>query len=83
MGCYDSVRFRCPNCNQRFLEQSKAGKCNLKDYDSQAVPLRIAAALNGERVFCPHCETEFVMQSELLAQVAIYLVRADEDTDDD
>lgn len=83
MGCYDSVRFRCPNCNERFEEQSKAGKCNLVDYDSQSVPLRIAAALNGDRVFCPHCSTEFEMRSRTPTRVKVYLERVDEDNDDD
>lgn len=83
MGCYDSVRFRCPNCNERFLEHSKAGKCNLKDYDSQAVPLRIAADLDGVRVTCPHCSTEFVMQSRMPTRVEVYLARVDEDSDDE
>lgn len=83
MGCYDSVGFRCPNCNERFEEQSKAGNCIQNHYGSHAVPLRIAAALNGERVFCPHCETEFVMQSRTPTRVEVYLARVDEDNDDE
>lgn len=74
MGCYDSVRFRCPSCSQRFVQQSKAGDCRLADYDSQQVPLTIAADLDGDEVFCPHCNAGFRAVADSPTTVSVYLM---------
>ena len=78
MGCYDSIRFKCPVCAKHFLEQSKAGECSISEYDSEAVPLAIAASVHGERVFCPDCQTEFLMQTIAPTRVEVYLLPIDE-----
>lgn len=55
MGCYDSVWFKCPGCGARVEAQSKAGECNMEDIEHTAVPVQIAADLNGQEVCCPNC----------------------------
>lgn len=82
MGCYDTVRFRCLRCNQRFTEQTKAGNCTLTDFDSQDVPLAIAASLVGESVFCPHCSAEFKMASQAPTRTEVYLTYPNGDEDE-
>ena len=50
---FDTVWFDCPKCGQRTVDaQSKAGECVLADIDGSAVPLAIAADIEGQTVYC-------------------------------
>jgi len=55
MGCYDTVFGKCPTCFAVMSYQSKAGSCDLIDYEEDAVPIEIAMALEGETKYCSIC----------------------------
>lgn len=57
MGCPDYIHTDCPACMTRIKFQSKAGKCQCADYTTDAVPMEIAADLDGETQVCPHCQS--------------------------
>lgn len=61
MGVYDSVLFRCPRCQAEIEYQTKAGDCHLKDYDMAVVPVKIAVAIEGDPIVCPHCSNQFTI----------------------
>ena len=63
MGCFDSVYFRCPRCQDRIEVQSKAAECDLHDYEPDAVPAKIAADIVGERVWCARCDVSWTVVS--------------------
>lgn len=59
MGMYDEVVFRCPDCGDTLIVQSKAGECNLRSYNNRKVPADIAKSIRGEEVFCDECSRSF------------------------
>ena len=73
MGCYDTVTFRCPKCQNRLSRQSKAGDCNLLSFSSKLVPLVVAADLQGCTVKCRHCSSEWVLKLDAPSTVRMYL----------
>lgn len=52
MGCFDEVRFLCPDCGEGLYAQSKAGECNMSTFPQEAVPLEIAGDVNGDVEVC-------------------------------
>jgi hypothetical protein len=46
MGMFDTITFRCPNCDAELSAQSKSGECLLNSYDRHAVPLSVAYDCN-------------------------------------
>ena len=83
MGCFDTVKFKCPNCGANMEEQSKAGDCYLKDYNMHSVPIVIAEDLSGESITCPECTNVFIMSNELYPKrVPLTLIPIDEIEDD-
>lgn len=81
MGCYDTVNFRCPKCGTALTTQSKAGRCNLAEFQAIAVPPVIAADLEGEKLFC-ECGAEFTIGSRVPRRVELYLEENPECDDD-
>ncbi len=72
MGCFDTVRLRCPVCDQSEIEiQSKAGDCELVEYTERAVPVEIAAAIQGKRARCSECGVSVVIESEAPEMVRV------------
>ena len=55
MGCYDTLRVRCPKCASPIDFQTKAGDCRLERYSVRNVPPNIAGALDGESGACDAC----------------------------
>lgn len=57
MGMFDSVFARCPNCGKQIEFQSKAGECDLSEYNIREVPVEIAADLNHKwnKETCEYC----------------------------
>ena len=85
MGLYDTVHASCPKCGVNLEFQSKAGKCELRDYGaSNGVPPAIAADLDGEVLECAECRTRVVL--EQLVPVSkirmVAVVKRYEDEDD-
>lgn len=73
MGLFDSVYFLCPNgcetangCPETLEVQSKAGECTLSSFSPNAVPMVIAADIDGEQVWCGICGTGWVVRPQLL-----------------
>lgn len=63
MGMFDSVTFNCPRCRKAVEVQSKAGKCELAEHTSDAVPLAIAANIAGSHVWCEPCNERWTVVS--------------------
>lgn len=55
MGCFDTVHFRCPHCDEGIEDQSKSGGCHLNDYDAASVPIAVAGGIIGDQVCCRGC----------------------------
>lgn len=58
MGCYDTVVGKCPKCGSPVKIQSKAGRCDLIDYNQDSVPMAIARNIEGDLVCCKTCSTD-------------------------
>lgn len=48
MGCYDTVHFRCPSCGSPQSQQTKAGGCDLHNYDIHTAPLGLLSSLEPQ-----------------------------------
>lgn len=55
MGMFDTVIVRCPLCNTKMEFQSKAGDCELNEYEVYEVPVVVAQDINGSTDWCPSC----------------------------
>jgi len=55
MGMFDSVYVKCKNCGEFVEFQSKAGDCNLDEYDISNCPPKIAGDIAGETQLCRNC----------------------------
>ncbi len=69
MGMFDRVRAVCPNCSENVEFQSKAGDCTLETFDVWAVPMAIAAALNGQHTTCQACGASVTIRSMAVEHV--------------
>lgn len=74
MGCFDTVRVKCPECGEYGDIQSKAGACVLEDFYDDSVPIAIARDIDGERVLCG-CGTSFEIQAEICQFVRVHAIR--------
>lgn len=54
MSCFDTVVFKCTRCNVPMEVQSKSGKCELRKYSPNGVPLEVVSGL-GRGVVCKNC----------------------------
>jgi len=59
MGCFDTVKFMCPFCQELTDVQSKAGSCSLTTYIETDVPSDIAKDLNNSTESCDNCKAAF------------------------
>lgn len=73
MGMFDRVWFTCPTCRTKLEVQTKAGSRNLHDYDSDRVPLTIAAAIRGTTVLCDICGDRWVVDVHAPMVVSAFL----------
>ena len=73
MSMFDTVNFRCPQCGELIQEQTKSGPCELKDYDAGMVDIRAAAGMQGDRIECGGCGSEFRIAG-LPTHVPLFLV---------
>ena len=62
MGMYDTVVFKCPNCNEDIEEQNKSGDCVLDRFRSDEVPVEIARDMISSYLRCDHCDQTFKMK---------------------
>ena len=74
MGMFDTVHFKCRVCSSVIEEQSKAGDCNLNEYDAYAVPVEIAKSIEGGIIYCENCGTEYKMRCRMIInEIPMYL----------
>jgi hypothetical protein len=73
MGLYDTVNFRCPNCNNRIEVQTKAGACDLREFFSGSVPMDIAASLRDDDLGCEPCGKIWRVRVDAPPTVRLYL----------
>ncbi len=58
MGMFDSVVEIC-SCGGKVEFQSKAGNCDMDEFDKDSVPTIIAADINNETASCRDCYKEY------------------------
>ena len=84
MGCFDSIRLKCPECKTECEVQSKAGRCLLDDYTGDFdVPLVIAADVHGEFITCNGCGKPWVVQTDAPRLCLVQLVDELEEDEDE
>lgn len=66
MGMFDYVRARCPNCGEIIEEQSKAGPCQLKDYNLYNAPASILEDM--VEWWCNNCESRLKVKTQIYAR---------------
>ena len=69
MGMFDSVRVNCPECNNMVEFQSKAGACDLIDYNLYNAPSSILGDLHNESVACHKCGRFVTIKVQTIARV--------------
>lgn len=62
MGMFDTVRARCPECGGEIEEQSKAGPCQLKDYNLYNAPAAVLVDLSEQELWCVHCDSRLKLR---------------------
>ena len=56
MGVYDTIVFKCPECDQPISAQTKSGDCTLTEYNFTSVPIPVAIDANRHAPFqCYNC----------------------------
>lgn len=80
MGCYDTVHFTCPKCNEKVEVQSKGGKCNLRDYKSSRVPADVGGYIEDREVECESCKAKLIVKAP---RISLSLVEVDSEDDFD
>lgn len=57
MGMFDTVIYKCPNCEESTLCQTKSGPCRLNTYTIESAPLSILTGFEENGVYwpCEHC----------------------------
>jgi len=74
MSCFDTVVALCPVCKGPVNFQSKADKCDLKNYDINCVPVKIALDIQGELGTCGNCDREYTIHPMVhVATMPMYL----------
>ena len=63
MSCFDSVYVKCPNCGREMEFQSKADKCEMQSFTTQAVPVKVAVDLDGNSDTCPKCQSQVALHA--------------------
>ena len=66
MGMFDSVIAKCPMCDGDVEFQTKAGDCSLRTYTSNEVPLKLAAAIQGDISSCDSCGAIWRIEADVL-----------------
>ncbi len=82
MGMFDRVWVTCPQCDENVEFQSKAGICELENYDHTSVPPCIAESLYYKSEFCKQCGFEIKFHKPILQNVTMIIKTGDEDEDD-
>lgn len=84
MGCFDTVHFRCPHCNEKIEDQTKSGPCHLNDYEAaEGVPFDVAGGVIGDIVYCPGCGKSWQVQIPGAAPTRTILILVKPPRDDD
>ena len=65
MGMFDSVMVTCPHCKKKTEVQSKAGRCDLEQYDETDVPVIVAVSLVDYLEGCGHCQKQFYVKADV------------------
>ena len=65
MGMFDTVMVDCPYCGEKTGLQSKAGRCELLEYDLTDAPLDVMGELvsGGGWKQCDNCEGMIVVKA--------------------
>lgn len=89
MGMFDSVIGKCPHCGEKVEMQSKAGVCNMEEYNIRQVPVVIAEDLNKTKAkyntTCEHCSKRFTLEALSLPKFVscVFVPLDDEDEEED
>lgn len=61
MGMYDTVKIKCPHCDETHSEQTKSGPCHLIETAlDRADPAMIAGLYDSDgNITCEHCSGQF------------------------
>jgi len=78
MGMFDRVWADCPKCGAKVEFQSKAGKCELIDYDMDSVPPEIARDINADAENCECGYTVKLMPKNPIQRVALTYLTSEE-----
>ena len=82
MGCFNTVRFRCPECSAFIEVQTKAGDCSLRVFSSVSVPIADAGGLLGDELTCSICKESFRIGSNS-SNLQLFLERVEPETLDE
>ena len=63
MGCFNTVNFACPSCNEPIKVQSKGGCCSLRDISPNKVPLGDADYILNDEVYCKICGARWIVST--------------------
>ena len=68
MGCFDTIRGRCPHCDAEVELQSKGGDCTMTTYDiGDRIPADVAGGARSTS--CPKCGTTLRVKAVTLCTV--------------
>lgn len=70
MGMFDEINIICPYCEKTNELQSKAGKCDLKIYSIDDLPMAIGEDLLGFHR-CYHCDDSFEIRRSLVPRYEV------------
>jgi hypothetical protein len=68
---YDTLQVSCPNCLADLHIQSKAGPCNLAQYDLKMCHPEVASSMHGESLTCEDCKHTFYLKLEVQPKLVI------------
>lgn len=73
MGCFNTIKIPCDNCDHVMEFQSKAGDCNLAEFPLRDAPLRELGDVVHEseegRLICPECKHRILVFVQKIIQV--------------
>ena len=74
MGMFDWVFIVCPECGGNIGFQSKAGECDLREYDEYDMPPEIAVDLKDEERRCDQCKARVKLRVQVITKVDVELL---------
>ena len=71
MGMFDTVYFECPHCGKENSIQTKAGPCELNDWNIHQAPLEVLLDIQKWYSIykCKHCEQRIHIKIQTMHMV--------------